>query len=146
MFVTINLAHQLSASCPPSVPRSCMGAVDVGAGNEAAHFSPEGWNVPIGNRGGRASGLAQAEVGGTRGYRHIHANPPPSDSSRGNSHQPIPRSVTRQYINKRHTTGHTFIFSLLFGAVVKSPQRKGRDRERVPDLAPISPGWQALSE
>ena len=35
----------------PSVPLSCVGAVDVGAGNEAAHFSPEGWNVPTGNRG-----------------------------------------------------------------------------------------------
>ena len=90
--------------------------------------------------------MAQAEVEGTRGYRHIHANPPPSDSGRGNNHQPIPRTFTRQYINKRHTMGHTFIFSLLLGAVVKSPQRKGSDRERVPALVPVSPGWQAVSD
>lgn len=39
----------------------CTGVADVGAGNKAAHFSPEGWKFPSGITGRRAAGLAPAE-------------------------------------------------------------------------------------
>lgn len=102
----------------------CVGVADVGAGNQAAHFSPEGWKVPPGNTGRRVAGLALAEGMG-RACKDAGTFIPTHSTltAAGEGHQPKPRPVPRQ--RKRHTMGHRLIFSSPGRAVVRDPQREG---------------------